>query len=166
MENIQGPILKKHFTTLGRCKIKTLNCCLNDNKKCNPANILGCCVLTLRPVKVCVAHYFHALGHACKYVLRCKKLDRIGHRSNFWAVSYSTRPEMRMTYSSDLWCCLSHYGPEPPPASYYHSWNLGIYLHHKPHTLYPLISLVSLVSIPIFMVSSISDSVVVSASEA
>ena len=25
-----------------------------------------------------LVHYFHALGHACKFVLRCKNLYRIG----------------------------------------------------------------------------------------
>ena len=34
-----------NFYILGRCKIKSY-CCLNDLEKCNPANMLGCCVLT------------------------------------------------------------------------------------------------------------------------
>ena len=31
----------KTFYTLGLCKINSLNCCLNDKGKCNPANMLG-----------------------------------------------------------------------------------------------------------------------------
>ena len=34
----------KTVYTIGRCKIKSLNCCLNDKEKCNLANMLGCCV--------------------------------------------------------------------------------------------------------------------------
>ena len=50
-ENKYGPFFiwgqsYKTFYTLGGCKIKSLNCCLNDKEKCNPANMLGCCVLT------------------------------------------------------------------------------------------------------------------------
>ena len=43
------------FYTLGRFKIKSLNCCLNDQEKCNPASMLGCCVQRLRPTKVCAS---------------------------------------------------------------------------------------------------------------
>ena len=39
------------FYNLGRCKIKSLNCSSNDIEKCNPGNMLGCCVPTLRPTK-------------------------------------------------------------------------------------------------------------------
>ena len=68
----------KTVYTLGRWKVKSLNCCLNEKEKCNPANMLGCCVLTLQPTKFVLVHYFHALGHACKFALRCKKFYRIG----------------------------------------------------------------------------------------
>ena len=56
----------KTFYAFWRCKIKSLNCCLNDKEKCNPANMLGCCVLQ----KFVLAHYFHALGQACIFVFR------------------------------------------------------------------------------------------------
>ena len=48
--------------------------------------MLGCCLLTLRPTK---AHYFYALGHACKFVLRCKNLYRIGPRLGLGGVARS-----------------------------------------------------------------------------
>ena len=40
--------------------------------------MLGCFVLTLWKKKFVVAHYLHALGQVCKFVLRCKNLFRIG----------------------------------------------------------------------------------------
>ena len=60
------------FYTLGRCKIKCLNCRFNTYDEFNLINMLGCSVLTLRHTKVLLAHFFHASGHVCKFVLRCK----------------------------------------------------------------------------------------------
>ena len=48
----------KTFYTLGRCKIKCLNCRINEKEKCNPKNMLGCSVLTLWRTKVCCLALF------------------------------------------------------------------------------------------------------------
>ena len=46
-------------TTVNRLfQNESLNCCLNDKEKCNPAIRLGYCILALQPTKVCASSLF------------------------------------------------------------------------------------------------------------
>ena len=48
--------------------------------------MLGSSALTLWQTENCRMALLHALGHVCKFVLRCKNLYRIGPRCNKWDI--------------------------------------------------------------------------------
>ena len=83
--------------------------------------------------KFVLALYFHALGHACKFVLRCKKIYRIGHRQklcqewgqhflHFW-VFFHLSGDSFIFIVLKFWCA-SRLGVLCKRSNFYQGWEV------------------------------------------
>jgi hypothetical protein len=82
------------FYTLGRCKIKCLNCHFQHLEKNNFTNTLEGSVLTFSPTIFWIKACYHSLGCICKFVLRHEKFNMMGPMGTIavWAVKPPHRP--------------------------------------------------------------------------